>query len=85
MYSKHALIRMKQRGVTISTVEAVMDFGREYQCRKAIIYLATNSTIDRMRRYGVPMSQAEKCKGIYVVYCGGCIRTVAHCTNRFKH
>jgi hypothetical protein len=85
MYTKHAVTRIQQRGISYQAVEAIIDYGVESQRNGGHVYLCTKSVMGSMLHAGLKPAFVERCKGLYVVIQNGIIKTVAHKHTRFKH
>ena len=62
--TRHADVRMRQRGLYPDVVLDVLAFGREVRVRGAIIYAVGRNEVEWFRREGFDLSKAE---GVQVV------------------
>ncbi|GIW71168.1 MAG: hypothetical protein KatS3mg102_0710 [Planctomycetota bacterium] len=62
--TRHAAVRMAQRGISRRGVELALDFGRERFVRGARIFVIGRREIERARRCGVDLADLE---GLHVV------------------
>ena len=85
MYTKHAITRMQQRGITPECVEAVIAFGREQFRAGGYVYLATRRVVKKMLNGGISKEVALRSHGVYVVVIGGHVTTAAHKSTNFKN
>jgi hypothetical protein len=78
IHTKHSEIRMAQRAISESDVQALLSWGYFAHDRGAEIYLGTKETADILVGEGVSRQEADRIKGKYVVIKGRSILTVAH-------
>lgn len=73
-FSRHAMLRMQQRSISLAMVEAVMLYGREVLGPDTVIYVVGRRDAFRWRMRG---ERIEHLEGIHVVCCGaGTVITV---------
>lgn len=85
LLTNHAQTRMQQRGFTEELIKVILDFGKEYFRKGAMVYLADKHCVKKLMKIGYPKCFCEKCKGRYVVVSHtGEVLTVAHKRKHFS-
>jgi hypothetical protein len=85
--SRHARARMQQRGIALTAVDRLLDFGREHHDdHGAIVVMLDGAATRRIARAGTMRgAQLDGLRGLYAVVGGdGSIRTVGHRTRRLR-
>jgi hypothetical protein len=88
MYTKHAEVRMQQRGISRDVVELLLRYGncRENNCGGEI-YSFSKKARKRVARKleRKALSRLDHCWDAYAVLCEGQIVTCGHRTQRFRN
>jgi len=87
MISRHARVRMQQRGVRYDALDVLLQFGREHHDhRGAVVLMLDRSSTRRLTRTGKARGpQVEMLRGLYaVVAADGTVCTVGHRTRRLR-
>ena len=85
--TRHARVRMQQRGVAAAHLDLLLDFGREYHDHHgAVVLMLDRRTARRISGRGfVKPSELDQLRGLYaVVGTDGSLRTVGHRTRRLR-
>lgn len=82
-YSKHALKRMQQRGISKETVEQIVRYGKRRRTHEAFVYLLTKKQRERLLlAQKVSAQQTDRLDGIEVIVEARIVITVQHITRR---
>ena len=82
MYTKHAVERMNQRGISSAVIDLVIDWGCSFISHDRDVYFIPKKMIRKLSAQGVLTVDPERLKGVYVVVWGGKVVTVAHKTSK---
>lgn len=82
-YSKHALKRMQQRGISRETVEQIVRYGKRKRTHEAWAYSLTRKQKERLLlERKVSAQQTDRLEGIEVIAVDWFVITVQHITRR---
>ena len=85
MYTNHALVRMQQRAISQSTIEALLEFGEIEFHRGCEVFSLRKSICKKLIKLKViSRSLFEKLNGTYVIMKGDLVITAGHRYRRFK-
>lgn len=59
MLTKHAAVRMRQRGVSSRAVDAALTYGRQIRARGATYCVVGHKEVQNYARFGIDLSEAE--------------------------
>lgn len=84
--SKHAQVRMIQRGITNEMVDILLNFGITQFHQGYEIFSVNKRSLKKLCQSNISSSLIEKIKALYVVYNpnNNCIVTAAYRYNRIK-
>jgi hypothetical protein len=85
--SKHAKVRMQQRGITPASVDYLLDFGSEHHDHHgAVIMMLDRRAARRIARSGAATrAHLASMRGLYaVIGADGKVSTVGHRTRRIR-
>lgn len=74
----HAQKRMKQRGISLQQLDAILNYGDERFVHGSVSYFHSLKSENEMKNEGYTPSNIEKCRGVYAVCNGEVIITVCH-------
>lgn len=84
--TKHAQIRMKQRGISFTDLDLLFEFGKTEHVQSSDKTYLDRTACDRLKDSGrCSGSQIDRLRKLYVVECDGWIVTVGHRTKRILH
>ena len=83
-FSKHALVRMQQRGVKAEIIDIILEWGTSYVTHGDELFYIPKKIAKKVLRNGSGMS-VDDVTGIYLIMRNGKVHTVAHKTNKRFH
>jgi len=88
-YTKHALMRIKNRGFSRAEVDTIFDFGEEQFHNGKEILSITKRSLKKMRKYwsgnpNIANQLFERLRGTYIILKDGLVITIGHQTKHHK-